>query len=79
MSRLVTFLAAGAAFATLTFASAQAMPIQVDPGASSSTTLISGGCGYYRHRGPYGGCRPGGGWRRGYYGYRGYYRRRYYY
>lgn len=28
--------------------------------AISGTAEASGGCGPYRHRGPYGGCRPGG-------------------
>ena len=49
-------------------ASAQAMPIgQVDNAVSygdgdAHVILVTGGCGPYWHRGPYGGCRPGGQW-----------------
>lgn len=42
---------------------AEAMPLSPLDGASAShVTLVYGGCGPYRHRGPYGGCRPGGQW-----------------
>ncbi|WP_165490970.1 GCG_CRPN prefix-to-repeats domain-containing protein [Lichenihabitans psoromatis] len=51
-----------AALAVPLAAPVQAMPIQHDLGADAAATLISGGCGPYGHRGPYGGCRPGGGW-----------------
>ena len=43
-------------------APAEALPagIQALPLASGQpeVTLVSGGCGPYRHRGPFGGCRP---------------------
>jgi hypothetical protein len=29
--------------------------------ATASVADARGGCGWYRHRGPYGGCRPNGG------------------
>ena len=42
---------------------AQAFPaIDSTPTAQASIILVSGGCGPYAHRGPYGGCRPGGQW-----------------
>ena len=61
--RQVLIAAATAAALTLSIGAAQAFPIA--PAASvqagPEVTLVSGGCGPYRHRGPYGGCRPGGG------------------
>ena len=53
----------GAGFAALLFmgAPAGANPL-IDTASSTdaSTILVSGGCGPYAHRGPYGGCQPGG-------------------
>ena len=56
-------LATGAAL-MFAVSGAQAMPsADHAPGYSSpEITLVSGGCGPYRHRGPWGGCRPGGQW-----------------
>jgi len=44
--------------------SAQAMPVgNLNAGSDDAQIiLVSGGCGPYWHRGPYGGCRPGGQW-----------------
>jgi hypothetical protein len=39
---------------------AQAMPINHIGNGDAQVILVSGGCGPYWHRGPYGGCRPGG-------------------
>ena len=42
--------------------SAQAMPIGNIGNGDAQVILVSGGCGPYYHRGPYGGCQPGGQW-----------------
>ena len=56
--------------------SAEAMPATYIDGVGPAPKLelVSGGCGIYFHRGPFGGCRPNGGFRPyGYgYGWRGY-------
>ena len=62
MGHLLSKTVAGAALIAASITTAQALPVQHDLGLSSATVLVSGGCGPYRHRGPYGGCRPGGGW-----------------
>ena len=41
---------------------AQAMPMGNAGNGDAQVILVSGGCGPYWHRGPYGGCRPGGQW-----------------
>lgn len=41
---------------------AQAMPVGAVASDDAQVILVSGGCGPYWHRGPYGGCRPGGQW-----------------
>ena len=41
---------------------AQAMPMGNAGNGAAQVILVSGGCGPYWHRGPYGGCRPGGQW-----------------
>jgi hypothetical protein len=41
---------------------AQAMPVGNIDSGDAQVILVSGGCGPYWHRGPYGGCRPGGQW-----------------
>ena len=52
-----------AAGLTLALPTAEAMPLSDLSGASAPhVTLVYGGCGPYRHRGPYGGCRWGGQW-----------------
>jgi hypothetical protein len=59
--------AAGAVLATAMMTSVQAMPMATphETSIDAPVTLVSGGCGPYAHRGPYGGCRAGGGWHRG--------------
>ena len=58
------FLAASAVALGLSLAAmtaSQAMPLVPVQGAQASSgeiILVSGGCGPYGHRGPYGGCRP---------------------
>jgi hypothetical protein len=42
--------------------SAQAMPVSNIGNGDAQLILVSGGCGPYWHRGPYGGCQPGGQW-----------------
>jgi hypothetical protein len=66
-------LALGLSLAAMT--ASQAMPLAPLAQASSGEIIhVSGGCGYYGHRGPYGGCRriytcpPG--WHSGRYGQR---------
>ena len=59
---------------------AEAVPATVIPAGDTApgVILVSGGCGFYYHRGPFGGCRPNGGFYRPYgygYGYRYGYRR----
>ncbi len=67
-------LALGLSLAAMS--ASQAMPLAPLAQASSSGEIIhvSGGCGYYGHRGPYGGCRPiyncPPGWHSGPYGQR---------
>jgi hypothetical protein len=67
-----------AACASLAFVSvgAEAMPAGALSGASApEVTLVSGGCGYYRHRTPAGFCVPNHVYRPyGYYPAYGYYR-----
>jgi hypothetical protein len=41
---------------------AQAMPVGNVGNGDAQVILVSGGCGPYWHRGPYGGCQPGGQW-----------------
>jgi hypothetical protein len=41
---------------------AQAMPVGNVGNGDAQLILVSGGCGPYWHRGPYGGCQPGGQW-----------------
>ena len=48
--------------AAISAAPAQALPVGVQPlplasAGQPEVTLVSGGCGPYRHRGPFGGCR----------------------
>lgn len=64
MKNLLLKTAAAAVLATAMVTSVQAMPMatQHDASVDAPVTLVSGGCGPYAHRGPYGGCRPGGGW-----------------
>jgi hypothetical protein len=74
------FLAASAVAVGLSLAAmtaSQAMPLAPVQGAQASSAeiiLVSGGCGPYSHRGPYGGCRPiyncPPGWHSGPYGQR---------
>ena len=74
------FLAASAVALGLGLAAmtaSQAMPLAPVQGARASSAeivLVSGGCGPYGHRGPYGGCRPifncPPGWHPGPYGQR---------
>jgi hypothetical protein len=66
-------LALGLSLAAMT--ASQAMPLAPFAQAPSSEIIhVSGGCGYYGHRGPYGGCRPiyncPPGWHSGPYGQR---------
>jgi hypothetical protein len=57
---LKSWLVAGALGLMAGMPNAQAMPIG-DPGSGDAhVVLVSGGCGPYWHRGPYGGCQPGG-------------------
>ena len=72
------FLAASALALGLGFAAmsaSQAMPLAPLAQATSGDIIhVSGGCGCYGHRGPYGGCRPvyncPPGWHSGPYGQR---------
>lgn len=77
MRSFILALAAGASLACATVG-ADAMPAGAIAGASEApaVTLVSGGCGPYRHRGPYGACVPNGAYYRPAYGYYGprYYR-----
>lgn len=59
--RQFLIMAASAAAFMLSVAAAEALPIAQPDGLSAAPeiTLVSGGCGRYAHRGPYGGCRPG--------------------
>lgn len=64
---LKNWIAAGAIAGTLGLMgaapSAQAMPVDSGIGnGDAQLILVTGGCGPYWHRGPYGGCRPGGQW-----------------
>ncbi len=91
---LMTFAAGGLAFAGAIPASAvptgglSAAPLPLVSAAQPEVTLVSGGCGPFRHRGINGFCYPGGGFygggfyrpgfRRGFYGHgyrRGFYHR----
>ncbi|WP_298355039.1 hypothetical protein [Rhodoblastus sp.] len=48
---------------TLGMSAAQAEPLGVFmDDDDASVVMVSGGCGPYGHRGPYGGCQPGGQW-----------------
>jgi len=62
MRTIVTTVLAGTALAVSAVAPVMAMPVQQNLGGAAELTLVSGGCGPYGHRGPWGGCRPGGGW-----------------
>ena len=62
---LTTSAAAAALAGTLAMSAgpAEALPAGVQPlplasAGQPEVTLVSGGCGFYRHRGPFGGCRP---------------------
>ena len=59
MKRLL--IAAALVTATAGVDAASAMPM-TDLGAAANANVVQvyGGCGPYRHRGPYGGCRAGG-------------------
>lgn len=61
MRRLILAAAAAAAF-TMSLGAAEAMPVAPADALEASTaiTLVSGGCGPYGHRTPYGNCRPNG-------------------
>jgi hypothetical protein len=68
-----SILAVGLSLAAMS--ASQAMPLAPLAQASSGEIIhVSGGCGYYGHRGPYGGCRPiyncPPGWHSGPYGQR---------
>ncbi len=52
------FAAAAALASCLGLASARAMPVIGGPAGDGDITLVSGGCGYYGHRTPYGYCAP---------------------
>ena len=54
--------AAGTTALLLVGSSAQAMPAASAEGDGARIVLVSGGCGPYAHRGPFGGCQPGGQW-----------------
>jgi hypothetical protein len=59
---LKNWIAAGVLGLMIGVSNAQAMPIgDIDRG-DANLILVSGGCGPYWHRGPYGGCQPGGQW-----------------
>ncbi len=70
--RNLVIAAATAATLALSMGAANAFPVLPAAGidAAPAVTLVSGGCGPYRHRGPFGECRPNFG------GY-GYYHRPY--
>lgn len=54
-------LVAAGLFAALSFsAPAHAVSNVQKVEAGAPLVQVYGGCGPYRHRGPYGGCRPGG-------------------
>jgi hypothetical protein len=52
---LKNWIAAGAGL-MIGMPNAQAMPIGYVGGGDAQVILVSGGCGPYWHRGPYGGC-----------------------
>ena len=75
MTKVRIVLAAGLIFgaSTLVSGGASATPLLPDSGIATAADLaqggghiipVFGGCGPYRHRGPWGGCRPGGQWGR---------------
>ena len=57
MSRL-TMTAAAAVISVFGMAAASAMPVAGSIANEGNITLVSGGCGYYGHRTPYGYCAP---------------------
>jgi hypothetical protein len=57
---LKNWLVAGALGLMAGMPNAQAMPIGEVGSGDAHVILVSGGCGPYWHRGPYGGCQPGG-------------------
>jgi hypothetical protein len=59
---LKNWIVAGALGLTTGMPNVQAMPIGNVSGGDAQVILVSGGCGPYWHRGPYGGCQPGGQW-----------------
>jgi hypothetical protein len=59
---LKNWIAAGALGLMVGIPNAQAMPVGNVGGGDAQVILVSGGCGPYAHRGPYGGCQPGGQW-----------------
>jgi hypothetical protein len=73
MRKMKNAIAAGSlfGFVALISGAAGAAPAMLDQGLAAANTLspdegsfirVFGGCGPYRHRGPWGGCRPGGQW-----------------
>ena len=80
MFRKLSGVAAGAAMLLgLASVSAEALPLAPASGLSAApaVTLVSGGCGPFAHRNPFGECRPGGGFGGPGYGGPGYGRPRY--
>lgn len=70
--QILTKTVAGLALAAALASTAQALPVQRDLSTGAmAPTLVSGGCGPYAHRTPWGNCRPNGwgwghpGWHRG--------------
>jgi hypothetical protein len=59
---LKNWIVAGALGLTIGMPNVQAMPIGNVGGGDAQVIRVSGGCGPYWHRGPYGGCQPGGQW-----------------
>lgn len=59
---LKKIVVAGALALSVGMSAAQAEPLAAYTGNGASVILVSGGCGPYGHRGPYGGCQPGGQW-----------------
>ena len=54
----IKFIAAAALASCLGLASARAMPVPATVVGQGNIVLVSGGCGYYGHRTPYGYCVP---------------------
>jgi hypothetical protein len=57
--KMLTASAFAIGLSLMAMSASKAMPLApLDQSASADTIRVSGGCGPFWHRGPYGGCRP---------------------